>query len=136
AGSPFGLLGAAIRRAAGIAESEPVATRRPKLRARAGRHVPRHDLDRLAALLGELIGAPFPDEASVELRAARRSAVLLNDQMRRAFEDLLAAEAAAQPVLIVLEDLHWGDLPSVSFLDAALRNLSELSWMALGLGRP
>jgi len=72
----------------------------------------------------------------VELRAARKSAVLLGDQMRRAFENFLVAEAAAQPVLVVLEDLHWGDLPSISFLDAALRGLEGASWMVLGLGRP
>ena len=32
--------------------------------------------------------------------------VLMGDQMRRAFEDLLAAETAAGPLLFVLEDLH------------------------------
>ena len=49
----------------------------------------------------------------------------MGDQMRRAWEDLLAAECAVHPVLIVLEDLHWGDLPSVKFVDAALRNLHD-----------
>ncbi len=45
--------------------------------------------------------------------------MLMGDQMRRAFEDLLRAECAAGPVLLVLEDLHWGDLPTVKFVDAA-----------------
>jgi tetratricopeptide (TPR) repeat protein len=59
----------------------------------------------------------------------------MGDQMRRAFEDLLAAETAAGPLLFVLEDLHWGDLPSVSFLGSALRNLHDRPWMVLALAR-
>ena len=46
---------------------------------------------------------------------------LMGDAMRRAWEDLLGAECSAHPVLLVLEDLHWGDLPTVNLVDAALR---------------
>src|SRR5262245_54999616 len=56
--------------------------------------------------------------------------------MRLAWEDWLAAECRAQPVLIVLEDLQWGDLPSVQFIDAALRNLADRPLMVLALARP
>ncbi|MCC6558265.1 MAG: protein kinase [Polyangiaceae bacterium] len=136
AGSPFGLLAAALRRAAGIVEGEPLPLRRQKLRARAGRHAAREDQDRIAAFLGELVGAPAAEGDGIELRAARRDPVLLGDQMRRAWEDFLAAECAAQPVLLVLEDLHWGDLPSISFIDSALRNVGDAPWMVLGLARP
>jgi tetratricopeptide (TPR) repeat protein len=38
--------------------------------------------------------------------------------------------------VLVLEDLQWGDLPTVRFIDAALRELRELPWMVLALGRP
>ena len=54
--------------------------------------------------------------------------------MRRAWEDWLAAECAAQPVLLVLEDLHWGDLGTVSFVDAALRNLRDAAADGAGAG--
>ena len=60
----------------------------------------------------------------------------MGDGMRRAFEDWLAAECAAHPVLLVLEDLHWGDLGTVSFLDGALRNLRDQPLMVLALARP
>jgi hypothetical protein len=136
AGSPFGLLGEALRRAAGIAPGEPLATARLKLRARVGRHAPRTEAARLAEFLGELCGVPFDDAESVALRAARRDAQLLGDQMRRAFEDLLAAELSAQPVLVVLEDLHWGDLPSVRLLGAALESLEARPLFVVALGRP
>jgi tetratricopeptide (TPR) repeat protein len=39
-------------------------------------------------------------------------------------------------VLFVLDDFHWGDLPSVKFLDSALRNLGELPLMVVALGQP
>src|SRR5262249_9684954 len=58
------------------------------------------------------------------------------DQMRAAWEEWLAAECDAQPVLIVLEDLQWGDVPTVKFLDGALGALAERPLMILGLARP
>jgi tRNA A-37 threonylcarbamoyl transferase component Bud32 len=136
AGAPFGMIAPPLRRLAGILDGEPLAVRRKKLGARVARHLRGRDLERVTCFLGELVGVPFPDDGGVELRAARRDPMLMGDQMRRAFEDFLAAEATAQPVLIVLEDLHWGDLPSVTFLDSALRNHPDLPWMVLGLARP
>src|SRR6185295_15518538 len=62
--------------------------------------------------------------------------ILMGDQMRRAFEDWLSAETRQQPVLLVLEDLHWGDLPSVKFVDASLRALQDRPLMVLALARP
>src|SRR5262249_20615763 len=40
------------------------------------------------------------------------------------------------PVLLVLEDLHWGDLSTMRFVDEALRELGESRWMVLALARP
>ena len=56
--------------------------------------------------------------------------------MRRAWIDWLAAELAAQPVVLVLEDLHWGDRPSITFVDEALRRFKDESLMVLALARP
>jgi tetratricopeptide (TPR) repeat protein len=39
------------------------------------------------------------------------------------------------PVVLVLEDLQWGDLPTVRFVDRALRNLAEYPFMVLAVGR-
>jgi tetratricopeptide (TPR) repeat protein len=134
AGSTFGMLAPALRRAAGILDGEALEVRRNKLRARVMRHA---DVEprRTVQFLGELIGAPFPDD-DVELRAARRDPLLMADQVSRAFEQLVALETAAQPLVIVLEDLHWGDLPSVRLVDAALRALPDRPWLVLALARP
>jgi predicted ATPase len=55
--------------------------------------------------------------------------------MGQAFASLLQAECAAQPVVIVLEDLHWGDLPTIKLIDAVLGALSDQPLMVLALAR-
>jgi len=136
AGAPFALLADVIRRVTGLFEGEPLGVRQKKLRARLARQVPEAELPRIVAFVGELVGTPFPDEDDLPLRAARHDPTLMGDQMRRAWEDWLAHECRAQPVVLVLEDLHWGDLPTVRFLDAALRSLRDLPLFVLALARP
>jgi tetratricopeptide (TPR) repeat protein len=46
------------------------------------------------------------------------------------------AECAALPVLLVIEDLHWGDLPSVKLIGYALRAARRQPLMVLALARP
>src|SRR5262249_14097826 len=94
------------------------------------------DLQRVAEFIGEILGTPFPDERSMILREARKDAQLMGDQVRRAWEDFLAAECSAQPVLLVLEDLHWGDLPTVRLVGGALGRLKDKPWTVLALARP
>src|SRR5207247_1390345 len=77
AGSPFGLLGPALRRAAGILDGEPLEARREKLRARVGRTVAPAHVARVTEFLGELAGCPFPDGGSVQLAAARQDPILM-----------------------------------------------------------
>ncbi len=136
AGSPFAMLGALVRRAAGMREGEPLAVRQRKLAARVARNVAAEGRERVTEFLAELVGAPFDDADRVQLRAARRTPLVLGDQMKRAFCDFLAAECAAQPVCVVFEDAHWGDRPSVAFMDAAMRLLHDAPLFVLALARP
>jgi tetratricopeptide (TPR) repeat protein len=133
--SPFGLLGHALRQALGVVQVEPLEVRQRRLRSRIARHVPEADLDRVTEFLGELTGVHFPADTSVQLRAARQDAMLMGDQMRRAWEDLVSAECSIHPLLIVVEDLQWGDLPTVSFLDAALRT-ADRPLLVVAVARP
>jgi len=135
-GSAFGLLRQALQGALGLRDGDPLSARQDILRAGVARHVPEPDRPRVTQFLGELLSTPFPDGDSAPLRAARHEAAIMSEQMRRAAEDFLRAECSAHPVLLVLEDLHWGDLPTVRFVDAALRDLKELPWMVLALARP
>jgi tetratricopeptide (TPR) repeat protein len=72
----------------------------------------------------------------VQLRAARQNVVVMGDQMRRAWEDFVAAECAAHPVVLVLEDLQWGDVPTTKLVDAALRRVQDQPLLVLALARP
>ncbi len=135
AGAPFSLLGEAVRRAAGITGDEPLEERRRLLAARVARHTPSARSAVITEFIGEMAGVPFPAE-SLALKTARRDPRLLGDQMRAAFQEWLEAECAHAPVVIVLEDLHWGDAPTVKFIDAALQALAERPFMVLALARP
>jgi len=126
AGTPFAAIGDAIRRHAGVAPSDDEAAQRAKIEACAR--------DAPAPLLGELAGVFFPDEASDVLRAARRDSRLMGDHLRDAFETWIAS--LGKPVVLVVEDLHWGDVPSVRLLDSALRNLASTAFFVLALARP
>jgi eukaryotic-like serine/threonine-protein kinase len=136
AGAPLELLGQMVRRAAQLLAGEPLEVQRQKLAARVAQDVDPADAGRVAEFLGEMVGAPFPDEHRVQLRAARRSALLMGDQMRRAFVDLLDAASRRGPLVLVIEDLHWGDLSSVEYIDAALRVLRGRPIFVLALARP
>ena len=60
----------------------------------------------------------------------------MSEQMRRAWLDFLHAETAAHPVLLVLDDLHWGDFGTVRFIDAALRDLRQAAVDGARAGAP
>ncbi len=135
AGAPFVMLAPALRRAAGVTDGDAVEVRRRVFRDWLARVIPADRLRRVATFLGELAGVPVADDEEA-LRAAKADPMLLGELMRGAFEDWLRAECARRPVLLVLEDLHWGDLPSVTYLDAALRALADQPLMVLAFARP
>src|SRR5262249_10989459 len=92
--------------------------------------------EQACAFMGELVGTPFPDDDNLPLRAARQDPTLRNELMTRAWIDWVAAECAHAPLLLVLEDLHWGDLPSVKLVEAALEGVGDLPLMVVALARP
>jgi eukaryotic-like serine/threonine-protein kinase len=128
AGSALGLLGEVLRNACDMRDREPLEGRQRRLSDRAPPGI--------ARFLGEMVDAPFPDESSVELRAARQDPYLMSEQLHAAWEGLLATETEARPVLVLLEDLHWADAATVRFIDRALRSLERRPWMVLALARP
>ncbi len=136
AGSPFGMLAPGIRRLLGVIEGESLEVQRHKLRSRIGRVVADDKAPQVIEFLGELAGVPFPDDYSIQLRSARSHAMLMGDRMRMAWETWLRAECRLRPVALILEDLHWGDLPTVEFVAAALRALSEQPLLVIGVGHP
>jgi tetratricopeptide (TPR) repeat protein len=136
AGSPFSLLSEAVRQAAGVSDAAPADVQRAALARHVSSLVPSSEAPRVTAFVGELCGVPQHEVEYPPLGAARRDARAMGDAMRTAFEDWLAALCERSAVVLVLEDLHWGDVPTVRFVDAALRNLRDRSLFVLALGRP
>jgi tetratricopeptide (TPR) repeat protein len=138
AGAPFALVARALRSAAGIGADEPPAVQREKLRSLATRSLAADaDPGRIVEFLGELGGAGGDRaDPSPQLGAARADPILMGDQLRRAWEDWLDAESSAGPIVLVLEDVQWGDLPSLRFVESALRHLRERPLLVLALARP
>lgn len=134
-GAPLALLADAIRSAMGIGDSLSAEERQLRILERVQRQLAAIDQQRVGEFLAELIGSPFPGDGRIQLKAAREDPRLMHDQMRRAWEDWLASETASYPVLIVLDDLQWGDLPTIRFIDAALRCSAERPLMVLALAR-
>ena len=136
AGSTYALLGRAVRRLAGIAENDSADDRRLKLAECVGRNLPMGARAGVTAFIGEVAGVSFPETDHESLRGARQNPVLMADATRRAFEDWMRAECEVNPVLVVLEDMQWGDAGTVALLDGAIRSLRDLPFMVLALARP
>ena len=135
AGAPYGILGQAIRRWCGLSGSEPLSVQRERLAAQIGEDGAEENRGRVTEFIGELCGVPFPAEQE-RLIAARQDPHLLHEQIRRAFLEWLSGTAQKRPVLLVLDDLQWGDALSVELLNEALRELRGVPWLVLALGRP
>ena len=60
---------------------------------------------------------------------------VMTDAIRAAWCDWLAA-VARRPLVIVVEDLHWGDLPSLRLVDAALGALAAQPVLVVATARP
>jgi tetratricopeptide (TPR) repeat protein len=131
----FGMLSQAVRATAGVIGGQPVELAHEKLRAWVARAAPASDGERVARLIGEMVGVPSFAAPSPALRTARADAMLRGDQIRAAFEDLVDAACAERPVLLVLDDLHWADRPTVALVDRLLRNLRHRPLMVLALAR-
>ncbi|MDI1448547.1 serine/threonine-protein kinase [Polyangium sp. 6x1] len=134
--SSFGLLAEVLRGASGIRGGETLARRRELFFARVALRVPERDRRRVANFLGELAGVPFPDDDDLPLRAARQDPELCGEQMQRALRDFLRAECAAKPLVLLLEDVHWGDRASLLALDAALEGLAFEPILLCASARP
>jgi tetratricopeptide (TPR) repeat protein/predicted Ser/Thr protein kinase len=136
AGSPFGMLASAIRGLCGIKAGEPPLEARRKLGARLAKSLEGPALDHAEVFLSELLSIPIEGDPSVELKAALDDPRLMGDQMREAWQAWMTAECSRNPVVIVLEDLHWGDRPSVAFIEASLLAARREPLFVLATARP
>lgn len=90
---------------------------------------------RIAAFLGELVG--IPDEAGLPaLDSARADPQSMREAIADAWEEWLGDRCRRRGMLLVLEDLHWGDLGTIELIGRALAVHGELPFVVLALARP
>jgi hypothetical protein len=136
AGSAFMMARQLVRQAIGVSEGDYVAAQQMKLRTHVEQVCQGGDCGRVADFLGELARVPAIDLPSPELLVARDDPQIMAAWLARSFGEWLGAECSRSPLLIVLEDLHWGDVPSVTYLGEGLRALEAKPLMVFALARP
>jgi hypothetical protein len=134
-GTAGGLLGQALRQLCGAMEGEPLKVKQQKLRQRLARHLSPEESRGVLSALGELCGIPFTEQPGLQ-HGGRGDPKLKSVQVSWALETFFRAECRQGPVLLVLEDLHWGDALSVKRVDELLRALADQPFLVLALARP
>jgi len=132
---PLGVIADLLSQLFGLHAQEGLEVAQHRVRARVGRNVPKSERERIVGFIGELLGVRFPDETHATLAAARLDNVKMGDLIRSAWEELIAAELSASPVVLLIEDLHLADSASVALIDSTLRLFADAPLLVLGLAR-
>jgi tetratricopeptide (TPR) repeat protein len=135
AAAPYHGAAQVVRAVAGVPEQTPVPKQRLAIQTLVREHFPADERSRMASFLCELAGVRVPDEEDPMLAAVRRDPASMSDQLRRAFVDLLAWHSHTQPTLLVFEDMHWGDRPTIEAIGEALGRGAETPLVVIGLVR-
>lgn len=136
AGAAYGILRSAIHKLCGISGSDPVEIQRQRLRTRIAQHLSAAEQERVVLFVGELCQVPFSEAEHPMLQAARQNPKRMREMLRRAVLDFFSAECAAAPVVLVMDDLQWGDELTVSVLDEVLSGLAGAPLLVLAFARP
>lgn len=135
-GAPLDLLAQLVRAALGLAERDPLESKREAIAAALGADVAGSTLELAGEIIGDVIGVALLAEPSPRLRAARADPAEMADRIKRICTDLVRRAAAGGPVVVVLDDLQWADAPSVSAIESALAELTDSPVLLIGLARP
>jgi eukaryotic-like serine/threonine-protein kinase len=134
--TPYAQSAQAVRAGLDLHHRKSPGLLRRELCEQVARLLPETEARRVAVFLGELIGESFEDAEDLSLRAARGSVVAMDDQIHRAFEDVVRAWCRDRPLILVFEDAQWCDAASIKLLDVTLQRLASAKLLVLVLARP
>jgi hypothetical protein len=129
ASTPLGPIARAVRLVSGAKTTRA-------LRDFVARHVAPDEVARVAELLGALAELPREEAPSPLLRAALHDKGLWNDQIERAWLDLVRGATTHAPLALVLEDVHWADPGTLRLIDATLGALPTRPLLVIATARP
>jgi class 3 adenylate cyclase/tetratricopeptide (TPR) repeat protein len=125
-GITFWALGEIVKAQAGILESDPPAQATAKLQVAVAHLVAdSSEGEWLRARLAPLLGIAGPDAVKAE-RA----------ELFAAWRRFVEALAAANPLVLVIEDLHWADPAMLEFLQHLAERASGLPLLIVATARP
>lgn len=87
-----------------------------------------------AAFVGQLIGYDFAADADVY--GARDAPQQIRSRAALYLTEVVAALAAHQPVVLVVEDLHWADSDSLDVLERIMQGLVDRPVLVVTAARP
>src|SRR5215217_4306002 len=125
-GITFWALGEIVKAQADVLESDPPAEVTAKLEAAVADLLPDpSERGWLRARLAPLLGVAGPDAVKAE-RA----------ELFAAWRRFVEAIAAARPLVLVVEDLHWADQAMLEFLEYLVEHSADLPLLILATARP
>jgi class 3 adenylate cyclase/predicted ATPase len=128
--SPLHPLIEQLERAACFARDDPPAARLDKLEGLLARR--RNKLNEVVPLIAALLGLPIEDRyPPLDLTPQRQK-----QRMLEVLVDQLEGLAAAQPVLVTYEDVHWIDPTTQELLGLAIERIQHLPVLAIVTFRP
>lgn len=131
---PFGAFQRVLRDRFDIVENDPPSVAREKVRRLVAELLPPSRATEVAHLLGQLIDVPFPDSAVVE--PLRETPAQLESRTFIAVKRFLAADAARQPVVIILDDITRASPETVNLLHYLAAGLASSPVALIVVGRP
>jgi predicted ATPase len=117
----------------GLSEDDDEATRARKVAESIDQLMPK-GADETLPLLGNLLSIKFGNELDDRLEFAGPEQIRYQTLMR--LRDLFEALARRQPLLLILEDLHWADDLSLDLISLLMDSLVATSLMLLCIYRP
>jgi hypothetical protein len=136
AGAPFSVLARALARAAGVRHLPPREAQE-QLHAYVERACATATATGVAELietgLAILFDLPMPEGA----RPRTTRAALVREALERLIAERRAgAGESARPLILLLDDVQWCDVPTLRLIDGLLRGFAETPLMVLATARP
>lgn len=103
----------------GIKETDSLEDKEAKIRKMLGIIDPQ--LAEWACLVGEVVGVPMPETDLTKSLDAKLRQQRLFDLVL----DILSWGAQQEPLMLIIEDLHWADSASLGLLNYVARNIGE-----------